>query len=95
MPHDRNGHLVTEGALVTIPCRVISVGAGEEFHNCTVETLEPMYPGEQKTSLALNTQQVELVIESTDEPATESTDEPAPESAAEPAAATVAAEGGE
>lgn len=61
MPHDKNGALLVEGDRVLIPCIVRSVTTGEEFCNVTLETEEPMFPGNQKTSITLNAKQVERV----------------------------------
>lgn len=58
MPHDKNGQLLKEGDLVNVPCVVKSITTGEEFCNLSVETTEPMYPGDQKNFITLNAKQV-------------------------------------
>lgn len=59
MPHDRNGKLLEAGDSVKIDAVVKSVMTGEEYCNVTVETVEPMYPGDYKTTITLNAKQVE------------------------------------
>ncbi len=61
MPHDKNGHVLNEGDLVSIPARVTSVMStdGDAWSNVIVETVEPMYPGDTKTTISLNAKQVE------------------------------------
>ncbi len=60
MPHDLNGKPVVEGDMVIVRFKVVSVTTGEEYCNASLETLEPMYPGEHKTALTVNTRQVEI-----------------------------------
>jgi hypothetical protein len=59
MPHDRKGNLLNVGDQVHVPCVVKEIQAGDEFYNLTLETIEPMYPGDQKSAIALNAGQVE------------------------------------
>lgn len=61
MPHDLNGNLLKVGDRVTVEFEVVTVYPTEELCNCTLATVEPMYPGEYKTSLTINTRQAVLV----------------------------------
>lgn len=70
MPHDANGKLIQKGDHVDLPCIVTGVNAGEEYCNCTLETLHPMFPAEHKTSVVVNTRQV--VLPPPDPPSSES-----------------------
>lgn len=69
MPHDKNGRVLTEGDLVNVPARVKRIHEGDEYCNVEIETVEPMYPGDSKSNLTLNTKQVELVEKATVETA--------------------------
>lgn len=60
MPHDRNGRELKAGDRVLVPCVVREVYSGEEFCNVTLDTVEPMFPGEHRTALTLNARQVLL-----------------------------------
>lgn len=59
MPHDRKGQKLEVGDRVMIEAVVTAVWEGEEYCNVTLETIEPMYPGENKTGITLNARQVE------------------------------------
>ena len=59
MPHDINGRELKAGDIVTVRFRVKSVQANDEFCNCNLETLEPMFPGNHTTQLTVNTKQSE------------------------------------
>lgn len=59
MPHDKNGRALSAGDEVTIRAKVVDVNAGEEYCNVSLDTVEPMYPGEHKTHIVLNAKQVE------------------------------------
>jgi hypothetical protein len=59
MPHDKNGNLLSVGDRVNIVGVVKEIQPGDEFCNVTLETTEPMYPGDQKTAIVLNAKQVE------------------------------------
>ena len=60
MLHDRNGEVLLLGDVVFIPCIVIKVEeTAPEFYNVTLETIEPMFPGEHKTPIILNAKQIE------------------------------------
>lgn len=61
MPHDRNNQELKAGDRVNIACVVKEVHTGTDYCNITLETVEPMYPGNHKTTLVLNTKQVEKV----------------------------------
>lgn len=67
MPHDKNGALLKEGDVVTIRATVRSISSGEEYCNVTLETTEPMYPGDYKSGITLNAKQVEKELPSTGE----------------------------
>lgn len=70
MSHDKKGNEIKVGDLVNVPCRVTAVHAVEEDCNVSLETVEPLYPGDNKSPLHLNAKQVELV-EAAQEPKTE------------------------
>ena len=59
MPHDKNGNVLAAGDEVIVRAKVTQVHTGEEYCNLTVETVEPMFPGDVKSTLTLNTKQVE------------------------------------
>jgi hypothetical protein len=61
MPHDKNGKQLEAGDLVTVEAKVTSVQPGEDYCNVTVETVEPMFPGDNKSTITLNTKQVAKV----------------------------------
>lgn len=58
MPHDINGQLLSEGDFVTVRCVVKAVNPFEEYCNVTLETVEPMFPGDNKSGITLNAKQV-------------------------------------
>lgn len=58
MPHDKNGQELQPGDIVMIPARVKSITPNPEFCNVTVETVEPMFPGEYPVNITLNAKQV-------------------------------------
>ncbi len=59
MPHDLNGNILVEGDTVSIPCRVLTVHAGEEFCNLDLLTIYPMPPFTEGTRWGqINTKQV-------------------------------------
>ncbi len=60
MPHDANGRVIQKGDRVDVPCVVTSISTGEEYCNCSLETVHPMYPGEYKTGITVNAKQVVL-----------------------------------
>jgi hypothetical protein len=61
VPHDKNGERVRVDDLVTVRCRVTAVSLGDDFCNVSLETVEPMHPGDHKTGISLNARQVEKV----------------------------------
>jgi len=58
MPHDKNGQLLKVGDKVNVPCTVKVVQLGKEYCNLSVETDELMYPGDNKSTVTLNSKQV-------------------------------------
>lgn len=60
MAADRHGRNLRVGDIVNIPCTITGVDAHAEFINLAVETVEPMFPGDKKSSWILNAKQVEL-----------------------------------
>lgn len=58
MPHDKNGKTLRPGDLVTMAFNVTAVQTGEEYCNVSLESVEPMYPGEHKTNVTANARQV-------------------------------------
>jgi hypothetical protein len=60
MPHDKHGNKLNSGDIVIVRFTVKDVYDGTDYCNLSLETVDPMYPGENKTALTLNTQQVEL-----------------------------------
>jgi hypothetical protein len=58
MPHDKNGALLNVGDAVIVSMVVTSVSAGEDYCNVMCDTVEPMFPGDAKSSIWLNTKQV-------------------------------------
>lgn len=58
MPHDRDGNPLNAGDLVTVQAVVKAVQVGDEYCNVTLETVEVMYPSENKSTLTLNAKQV-------------------------------------
>lgn len=59
MPHTKSGKIVNVGDTLTVLFTVRDVQLGEEFCNCTVETVEPMFPSLHKSALVINTKQAE------------------------------------
>lgn len=58
MPHDRDGTLLKVGNTVMVPARVKELHDTEEYCNVTLETLQPMHPGNVRSTLVLNAKQV-------------------------------------
>lgn len=60
MPHDMNGLELKAGDRVMVPCTVKTVTSteGDGYCNVTVETEQPMYPTDNKTTVVLNAKQV-------------------------------------
>jgi hypothetical protein len=61
MPNDLKGNLIQSGDEVIVRAKVTQVQAGEEMCNCTLQTIEPMFPSDRPTTFVLNTKQVEKV----------------------------------
>ncbi len=63
MPHDKNGNLIEVGAKVRVDFIVKQVyqTEGDGFCNATLESVEPMFPTQNKTTLTVNARQTELV----------------------------------
>src|SRR5262245_58240094 len=61
MPHDALGTLLKDGDLVNVPCVAVHVYAGQEYCNVALETVQPMFPGTNKSSISLNAKQVYAV----------------------------------
>ena len=61
MPHDKNGNILQPGDQVIVRAVVNRVDAGDEYCNVNLETEEPMYPGDYRSAIVLNTRQVEKV----------------------------------
>lgn len=59
MPHDAKGNLLQLNDRVMIPGVIKNLQAGDEYCNCTVETIYEMHPGNNKIAITLNTKQVE------------------------------------
>jgi hypothetical protein len=62
MPHDKNGNSLEVGDHIIIEGIISQVFTGEEYCNINVETLEPMFPGTNKSLLTLNAKQVKRVV---------------------------------
>jgi hypothetical protein len=63
MPHDVSGKLLQVGDTVTLRCRVTSLTLNDDYCNAIIESVQSMYPGENKTIVTVNTKQVEKVGE--------------------------------
>lgn len=59
MPHGKNGEELKKGDEAIVRVKITDIQTGSEYCNCTVETVEPMYPGQDKTTITLNTKQIE------------------------------------
>lgn len=60
MPHDLTGRELQVGDTVWVPAKVTRIHAGEDYCNLSLETTEPMFPGNDKSALTLNARQVLL-----------------------------------
>lgn len=61
MPHDKNGRELKEGDIVNMQFKVREVSQLENYCNCSLESVLPLYPGNGSTVLSgVNTRQVEL-----------------------------------
>ncbi len=61
MPHDRDGRILEVGDLVIVYCKITSIQPTDEYCNLTLETEEPMYPADNKSTIVLNSKQVEVL----------------------------------
>ena len=59
MPHDRKGKPLKVGDRVTVSCVITDLQTGTDYCNITLKTNEVMFPGNDKTTLTLNTHQVD------------------------------------
>ena len=58
MPHDKNDRPLAVGDRVTVTYIIKSIATNPEYCNLTLETVEPMFPDEHKTTICLNAKQV-------------------------------------
>ncbi len=59
MPHDKNGVELKTGDVVTMEFVVKDVYPNVEYCSITLESVEPLYPGDVKTTLmSVNTKQI-------------------------------------
>lgn len=58
MPHDAKGDQIYAGDMVNVRCRVKEVYQTDEFCNVIVETVLPMFPNNNATTITLNSSQV-------------------------------------
>jgi len=68
MPHDRSGREINVGDVVLVACVVTSLASGDEYCNAQLETVEPMFPGDYKSVITLNTKQVLLPSDESEPP---------------------------
>lgn len=61
MPHDRKNALLAIGDKVNIPAEITAIQQGTDYCNVTLETDENMFPGIHKSTINLNSRQVEKV----------------------------------
>lgn len=61
MPHDAEGNLLQVGDIVNLPCKIKEIYMTEEYCNCSLEMVCPMYPTNRKDSVTVNTRQVKKV----------------------------------
>jgi hypothetical protein len=64
VPHDHNDNPLKIGDIVAVPCVITGIDKHPDFINVALQTRWPMYPGENKTPIILNTSQVILVKKS-------------------------------
>jgi hypothetical protein len=62
MPHDLKGRVLSVGDTVILRCKVKEIHNTEEYCNATLETLQPMFPGENRTGVTVNTKQTEKSV---------------------------------
>lgn len=61
MPHDIDGKKIKPGDVVIVRFKVKVVHETEEYCNIDLETCLSIYPSNNKSTLTLNTKQVELI----------------------------------
>lgn len=59
--HDKNGKLLAVGDRVKVDCVISNTSSTDDYCNITLLTVEPMYPGNDKSCITLNAKQVEKV----------------------------------
>lgn len=60
MPHDIDGSEFHVGDIVQVECKITEIHMTEEYCNISLETIQKMYPSENRTNLVLNGKQVRL-----------------------------------
>ena len=60
MPHDKLFMRLQEGDIVIVECKVVKILEGDEFCNVTLDTVEPMHPSQSRTTISLNSRQVQI-----------------------------------
>lgn len=60
MPVDRNGKKIHTGDIVYVPCMVKGIDRHPDFINVLLTTCDPVYPGNSRQDLLMNSQQVEI-----------------------------------
>lgn len=60
MPHDKKGKALKVGDVVNVKCKVIHINDGSDYCNVGLQTVEPMFPTSDPSSLSLNAKQVEV-----------------------------------
>lgn len=58
MPHDKHGTALSVGDVVSINAKITAIHEGDEYCNLSLETMEPMFPSNNKSALSLNAKQV-------------------------------------
>lgn len=58
MPHDKTGQLLAVGDRVLIECEVAEVYTGTDYCNVQLRTIDPMFPGDNRSVITLNAKQV-------------------------------------
>jgi len=62
MPHTKTGEEIKVGDRVIVEFKVKSLTLDENYCNVTLETVEPMFPGEYNIGLTLNAKQIAGVV---------------------------------
>jgi hypothetical protein len=58
---DRNGKELEVGDVVFVPCVVEHIGISDDWANTRLRTRDPMFPGQYRAELNLNSRQLEFV----------------------------------